>query len=1241
MIVPRPYQSEAVEAVYEHLRTKDNNPCVVLPTGCHAKDHPILMYDGTVRKVQDISVGDIIMGADSTPRHVLALARGREPMARITPIKGEPFVVNMNHILSLVSTNEGKGDFTCYQKGGEITNITVREYLTKSKSWRHLRKLYRVPVNFSIPKNLPIPPHILGLLLGDGIMTNAIGLTSAEEELGDEFSRYAESIGCSVRVTENDRNVPTYYAVVAKGAKNPLFEILHQLGLRGHCAHNKFIPKEYLTASRSDRLQLLAGLLDSDGFFDGHCLEITTQSRELAGDIVFLARSLGFMANCHEKYCACQTGAGGWYYRVHISGDLSPIPCRRKRHVFHVRQQKKNVLRTGFSVEILSEDDFYGFELDGDHLYVDGNFVVHHNTGKSLVLAQIAKDSVEKWNGRVLILAHVKELLEQNADKIRKLCPELKIGIYSAGLRSRDTTEQVIVAGIQSVYNKACELDAFDLVIVDEAHLISSEGDGMYRTFLADMKIINPHVRVIGLTATPFRLKGGLICKPENILNEICYEAGLKEMIQQGYLSPLISRAGRAEANLANLHIRGGEFISDEVAAAMDNEALVTSACREIVELTRDRKSVLIFTASVDHCKHVAEKIQTFSGKECAIVTGDTSPAERAEIIARFKGEFIPADLFGTPKPPLKFLTNVNVLTCGFDAPNTDCVVMLRPTNSPGLLIQCAGRGTRLSPDTGKVNCIAEGTMILTDRGLVPIEKVTTQMKLWDGIEYVPHGGIVFKGERNVIEYAGLTATPDHKVWSEHHWRTHGECAASGKPISCTGIEGKAVREADGYFRYGSCQGGVADSQTASAINAQTQVCIDAVSVRNGCMEVSGQSQKRHGWMSCLRQTAPCPEMAGCQDWKREGQMRESEQSPICGLRGTRNPVLLRRPDGYGTLADGALRLHGQEDANRQDRQQRKLRARQCEDDDSEHQWNEQEASAQSENASVQAGTSGSAICGRNALQSDFTRLQQRGDCRTVQLPVLQTKRRVWDILNAGPRHRFTANGLLVSNCLVLDYGGNILRHGPLDMIKVKEPGSGKGGDAPAKKCPQCLALIHAGYTACPECGYVFPPKESNDKMTQTASSAGVISGQVDYTDYEVLDVYYCVHEKRGADPDAPKTMRVDYQVGFNEFKSEWVCPEHTGYARGKFEKWWHERAALGCPMPRSAREAVSLANEGLLAAPESITVKTIAGERFERITGWRLKERPVMREPGEDLEPGETWVSTTSPDDPEEEIPF
>ena len=153
------------------------------------------------------------------------------------------------------------------------------------------------------------------------------------------------------------------------------------------------------------------------------------------------------------------------------------------------------------------------------------------------------------------------------------------VGVYSAGLNSRDTRESVIVAGIQSVYSKACDLGRFDLVIVDECHLIAPDGEGMYRTFLKDMKVINPNVRLIGLTATPFRLKGGAICKPENLLNEVCYEAGLKEMIAQGYLSPLVSRAGHAEADLSSVHTRAGEFVQDELASAMDDEQLVDVGC--------------------------------------------------------------------------------------------------------------------------------------------------------------------------------------------------------------------------------------------------------------------------------------------------------------------------------------------------------------------------------------------------------------------------------------------------------------------------------------------------------------------------------------------------------------------------------------------------------------------------------------------------------------------------------------
>ena len=329
--------------------------------------------------------------------------------------------------------------------------------------------------------------------------------------------------------------------------------------------------------------------------------------------------------------------------------------------------------------------------------------VLPTGTGKSLVLGRIAADAVTLWNGCVLILAHVKELLEQNAEKTRRICPGIEIGLYSAGLNRRDTHTPVLVAGIQSVYQRACELGPFDLIIIDEAHLVPAEGEGMYRTFFEDARVVNPNVRAIGLTATPYRLKGGEICRPENILNRVCYEAGLREMIVQGYLCNLRSRGGRAKADLSSVRVRGGEFVASEMEVAMDQHGLVRSACGEIVELTRDRKSILIFTAGVAHCKHVAAEITRISKIECGIVTAETPAPERAEIIARFKGETVADGLFDS-KPPLKYLANVNVLTTGFDATNVDCIVLLRPTMSTGLYVQMIGRGTRLHP--GKEDCL-------------------------------------------------------------------------------------------------------------------------------------------------------------------------------------------------------------------------------------------------------------------------------------------------------------------------------------------------------------------------------------------------------------------------------------------------------------------------------------------------------------------------------------------------------
>jgi len=324
--------------------------------------------------------------------------------------------------------------------------------------------------------------------------------------------------------------------------------------------------------------------------------------------------------------------------------------------------------------------------------------VIPTGGGKTPVIATICRDAVSLWSGRVIVLAHVKELLSQTIEKLHAIAPDLwlQIGVYSAGLASRDTTHPIIVAGIQSVYQKAKELGSFDIAVIDESHLIPPEGDGMYRRFIEDARTLNPNLRVIGLTATPFRMSSGPICvpAPEGILNAVCYEVGVRELIAEGYLAKLKSKAGKFKPNTDALHIRAGEFVPAEVEALMDQDMLVYSACREIVEQVTNsgRKACLIFTAGVKHGQHVAQVIEQISKEECGFVDGQTPSVFRDQIIRRFR------------EGDLRYLANVNVLTTGFDAPNVDCVALLRPTASPGLYYQMVGRGFRLAP--GKDDCL-------------------------------------------------------------------------------------------------------------------------------------------------------------------------------------------------------------------------------------------------------------------------------------------------------------------------------------------------------------------------------------------------------------------------------------------------------------------------------------------------------------------------------------------------------
>ncbi|NJL71281.1 MAG: hypothetical protein HC888_06560 [Candidatus Competibacteraceae bacterium] len=245
--------------------------------------------------------------------------------------------------------------------------------------------------------------------------------------------------------------------------------------------------------------------------------------------------------------------------------------------------------------------------------------------------------------------------------------------------------------------------------------------------------------------------------------------------------------------------------------------------------------------------------------------------------------------------------------------------------------------------------------------------------------------------------------------------------------------------------------------------------------------------------------------------------------------------------------------------------------------------------------------------------------------CLTTEHGTLVTRRngKVAIVGNCGRGFRLHPGK---RDCLVLDFGGNILRHGPVDALEVKDRNSGAGGGGgeasggPAKECPQCQAVIHAAYSLCPECGYQFPsPKR--EQHDQEASTAGILSGQVTEAELAVQEVYYSVHVKREATEGHPRTMRVDYRCGFNDYRSEWVCPEHTGFARSKFEAWWRLRSHE--PFPDTAQQAVDICGSGGIAPTLAITVRSVSGEKYDRIIKHQLGPIPPRLDGNDEYDDG------------------
>lgn len=326
--------------------------------------------------------------------------------------------------------------------------------------------------------------------------------------------------------------------------------------------------------------------------------------------------------------------------------------------------------------------------------------VLPTGAGKSIIIAELARIA----KGRVLILTHVKELVAQNAQKVGLLTTEASI--YAAGLNQKASNGKTVVASVQSAARALSQFtEPFSLVIIDECHRISLEKTSQYQQLLTYLRQQNPQLRLLGLTATPYRLGTGWIYKqhyhgkvgsPEQGIFEQCiFELPIRPLIKQGYLTaPTLFDGLSAQYDFSQIKPNdNGEYPEDKVNNLLNHAGRATTAIiKQLIELSHQRQGIIIFAATVRHAEEIFVQLNKEHGNLSAIVTAKTPDNQRDSLIERFKAK------------ELKFLVNVAVLTTGFDAPHVDLIAILRPTASVSLFQQMIGRGLRICE--GKKECL-------------------------------------------------------------------------------------------------------------------------------------------------------------------------------------------------------------------------------------------------------------------------------------------------------------------------------------------------------------------------------------------------------------------------------------------------------------------------------------------------------------------------------------------------------
>lgn len=812
-----------------------------------------------------------------------------------------------------------------------------------------------------------------------------------------------------------------------------------------------------------------------------------------------------------------------------------------------------------------------------------GNPVIAHptGTGKSVLPAIFMERILKVWpNQRFLLATHVSELIKQNSEVLRIHWPDAPLGIYSAGLKTKQAANSIVYCGIQSAAKHPSIFGHRDILFIDECHLVSDEESSQYLSFIATLRLINPAMKIIGMSATPFRMGMGYLTDGKiftDIIHNLTDMDGFNKLLADGYMKPLTPRRTHTELDVSNVAIAKGEFVGSQLQVAVDVDKITYAGLKETVEAGYNRRSWLIFASGIEHSEHIASCLNSF-GVDCAAVHSKQTDIYNTNAIKAFKSN------------GLRAISSYSKLTTGFNHPDIDLIADFRPTLS--IPLHCLDAHTEILTKSGfkNIDSISKNdlaaSVVLHNNGLVG--------------QYVSIDNIIKRethADEFFVSYDSLQmdwrVTNKHNMIITNRFGRKRELLTPFFQVSENIVSDDLVKLpvsaknhsqdlplTDSELRFiGLVMTDGSLAKDGSAIIYQSERYPDVLNEIRKCIRESGMKFREYiGKPRLLYFTMHRFQVAFGEPRKTDKHLRGWKHLASFLTKDFALPLMELSERQFDILIEAINWGDGTKQSPKLDYIRRSYLITTGNRTFAERL--QQVAVLNGYKCNIKVT---SKIILITLKKKEWLTIQKSKDDRAKITKEKFSKEIIWCIENKNGTIITRRNGKITimgncqklgrgtrpsnsaKDCLVLDFSRNVPRLGPINDPIIPKKKNGSPGDVPVKICDECGTYNHTRVQFCTNCGHEFV---FQNKLVAKAGTHEII--KTDIPIYETYEVSHATYSKRQKD-GKPAYIRANYVCGIQSF-GENVFPSGTGnvktdaYVKHLFHQWWVQRASGNAP---------------------------------------------------------------------------